>query len=80
MNFFDTDAEKGVPNRKTRFPQKKNKMEAMVHQNLRLEKSVKKVEKSNFIQKRHAVPSSATLFMEDSFVRKLDSRFFNPFD
>ena len=24
VNFFDTDAEKGVPNRKPRFPQKKN--------------------------------------------------------
>ena len=58
--FFDTDAEKGVPNRKTRFPQKKNKrrcnvfcfkMEAFVHRNLRLEKFVKKVKKSSFIQK-----------------------------
>ena len=59
--FFDTDAEKDIPNRKTRFPQKKNerrgnvlcfKIEAIVHRNLRLEKSVKKVEKSNFIQER----------------------------
>ena len=53
---------KGLRHRKTRFPQKKNKrrcnvfcfkMEAMVHRNLRLEKSVKKVENSSFIQKIH---------------------------
>ena len=61
VKFFDTDGEKSVPNRKTRFPQKKNKrrsnvfcfkMEAIVHRNLPLEKSVRKVEKSSFIQKR----------------------------
>ena len=59
VKFFDTDAEKGVPYQKTRLSQKKNirrcnvfyfKMEAPVHRNLLLEKSVKKVEKSSFIQ------------------------------
>ena len=43
VKFFDTDGEKGVPNRKARFPQNKNKircnvfcfkMEAIVHRNL----------------------------------------------
>ena len=66
------------------FPKRKTKdvtmffgfeMEAIVHRNLCLEKSVKKVEKSNFKQKKHSVPSSSTLFMEDNIVRQLDSRF-----
>ena len=61
VKFFDTDAEKGVPHRKTRLPKKKNKrrsnvfcfkMEAIVHRKLRLEKTVKKVEKSSFLQKK----------------------------
>ena len=61
VKFFDTDAEKGVPNRNTRFLQKKNKrrcnvfcfkIEAIVHRNLRLENSVKEVEKSSSVRKR----------------------------
>ena len=56
-------------------------MEAIVHRNLRLEKSVKKVEKSRFIQKRdirfHQLQTS---LVEGNIVRQLDSRFFNSFD
>ena len=84
--FFDTVTEKGVPNRKTRFPQKKNKrrcnvfcfkLEAIVHRNVHREESLKKLEKPSFIQKkRYSVPSSSTLFMEGKIVRQLDSRFF----
>ena len=64
--FFETDAEKGVPNRKTRFPQKKNKkywnvfcskMEVIVYRNIRLEKSVKIVAKSYLIEKKQTFVS-----------------------
>ena len=75
--FFDTDAEKSVPNWKIRFPQRKNKRrwnifgsktEATV--NLRLENSVKEVEKSSYIQKnRHSVPSSSSVFVGVKIVR-----------
>ena len=57
---LETDAGKKRTPSENHMPQKKNKrrcnvfcfkMEAIVHQNLRLEKSVKKVEKSSFLQK-----------------------------
>ena len=83
--FFDTDAEKSVPHRKIRFPQKKNKrrcnvffcfkMEAIVHRNLRLEKSVKKLEKSSFIHQDCCYHHLQTFFIEGILVRQLDSRF-----
>ena len=69
--IFLADTEKGIPNRKTKFPQKKNKrhcnvffcfkMEAIVHRYLRLKNSVKKVDKSSFIRKRHSVPLTANV-------------------
>ena len=61
VKSFNTDAEKGIPHRKTRFPRKRNKrgcnvcwfkMEAIIHRNFGLEKSLEKVEKSSFIQKK----------------------------
>ena len=86
VKFFDTDAEKGVPYPKTRFPQNKHKrscnvfcfkMEVFAHRNLRLEKSVKKVEKSSFIQKLDIRSHHLQLHLWKW--RLFDLRFF-PFD
>ena len=74
VKFFETDAEKGVPNRKTRFPEKKQNWGYRTPKS-----SPRKVsEKSGKIKfrtkNRHSVPSSSTLFMEGNIVRQLDSR------
>ena len=84
VNFFDTDAEKGVTYRKTRFQQKKIKrqsnvfcfkIEAIVHRYLPLEKLVKKWRIQVSYKKRQSVSSSSTLLMERNIVRQLDTRF-----
>ena len=85
VKIFDTDAERGVPNRKTTFPRKKKQktLQCFLFQNvgyhtpkLSPRKVGKKVEKSSFIQKRDIrFHELQTLFVEGKIVRQLDLRF-----